>query len=112
MATSATTAFPVEAILVDLTKKYPVNVSVPGTGSESKNDFWPGQRVRLQNGQVALFLLVGSGGVSVSATCTSETTNGTTVTTSTAGAYVSMNAVSASAGEWIWVRTSALELHP
>jgi len=115
MATSSTSLFVIEPLLnVDLTKKYGVATSVAddGGGTESKYVYWPGQRVKLNNGCVAIFTFVGSGGISVSASCTTETVNGTTITASTAGIYISMNAVSASAGEWVWVRSSGPSIVP
>lgn len=117
MPTTANSLFPITPMAhVDLTKAYPVGVSVPTTagGVADRYDFWLGQRVDLNGGQVAMFVKLGTGGISVSTSCTADANglNGTTFTISTGGVFISMNATSVEPGGYCWVRTSGLRLIP
>jgi len=103
MATSATVYYCLEATIVDLTKVAPA----PGIHPLE-------MRVKLNNGKIAIYAIAG-GALPPSTSTLALGTSGTAsagASAGTAGPWVSMNGVSASAGEYIWMRSSADEAYP
>jgi len=100
MATSAGSYYATEPTLIDFTKIDPA----PGV-------FPVKMRVKLNNGKIAVYAIAGGAiGPGVSGSAGALDVSGTT--SASAGPYLSMAAVTTSAGEYFWVRSSADEVYP
>ena len=102
MATSAGSYYATEPTLVDFTK---IRTSAEG------GEFPIKTRIKLNNGKIAVYArsktTVSPG---VSGSCSALGVSGTTSTS--AGPFMSMAAVTTSAGDYFWVRSSADEAYP
>jgi len=102
MATSAGSYYATEPTLVDFTK---IRTSAEG------GEFPIKTRIKLNNGKIAVYARAGGAiGPGVSGSCGALDVSGTT--SASAGPFLSMAAVTTSAGDYFWVRSSADEAYP
>lgn len=103
MATSAGSLYALQAGVFNLTRVSPA----PGI-------FPVKTRVNLNNGKVAVYAIAG-GTIAPSTSALALATLGTAsagASAGSAGPWIAMNEITASAGEYIWLRTSADEVLP
>ena len=103
MATSTQTYYCLEPGIINLTRVTPA----PGTHPVKT-------RVKLNNGKIAIYAIAG-GALSPSTSAFAIAASGTAsagASAGTAGPWVSMNEITTSAGDYIWMRSSADEIYP